>query len=78
MFGKEREEEEWRKSTIRPLSVDEVPYLLKIVMVHLLSATQAPPIFFHTSPGVSVTAALIFIRTKLACFYFDNVFWEVW
>lgn len=67
---KEREEEEWRKSTIRPLLVDQVQYLIK--------DTDGPPPQCHTSPthlhtlpGVSVTVALIFICTKLA-FYFDN------
>lgn len=29
VFGKEREEEEWRKSTIRPLLVDQVQYFIR-------------------------------------------------
>lgn len=71
---KEREEEEWRKTTIRPLLVDQEQYLIK--------DTDGPPLQCHTrtnmSPGVSGTVALIFVYTKLVCFYFDDDFWEVW
>lgn len=42
-MGKEKEEEEWWKSIIRPLLVDQVQNLIK--------DTDGPPLQCHTSPN---------------------------